>query len=421
MSSQAGAATRAALAFPVALALAACGPSGPPGAVHGGMPPALVAVQEVQPKTVAVELEYPAQTAGSREAEVRPRVGGILLKRNFEEGQAVRAGQSLFQIDPAPLEAAAARAEADVTAAEARLANASRNAKRMKPLYEAKAASQKDLDDAVSGEEIAGADAKAARARLAEAKLNLGYTHVFSPVSGVTSRALKSEGTLLAGPADLLTIVTQVDPIYVNFGMSEAEQMRFRKETQAKKLVLPKDNRFEVVIRFEDGTTYQRPGKLAFTDVRINTSTGTSDARAELPNPAGEIRPGQFVRAILRGAQRPDAITVPQRALVESPQGKMVYIYAPGKNPNEFIAQPRPVKVGDWSGTDWVITEGLQAGDKVIVDGLAKIFFPGAPVMMGDPNQPASPGGKPGGGAAAPAKAGGQSDPKKPGDTKKGH
>src|SRR6188474_2552964 len=166
MSSQASAAIRAAFAFPLAAALAACGPGGPPGGGHGGMPPAQVAVLEVQPKTVAVELEYPAQTAGSREAEVRPRVSGILLKRNFEEGQAVRAGQSLFQIDPAPLEAAAARAEADVTAAEARLANASRNAKRMKPLFEAKAASQKDFDDAVSAEEVAGADAKAARARL---------------------------------------------------------------------------------------------------------------------------------------------------------------------------------------------------------------------------------------------------------------
>jgi membrane fusion protein, multidrug efflux system len=416
MSKQAHAATRAALALSIAAALSACGGGGPPGGgAHGGMPPALVAVQEVQAKTVPVELEYPAQTAGSREAEVRPRVGGILLKRNFEEGQPVRMGQSLFQIDPAPLEAAAARAEADVTAAEARLANASRNARRMKPLFEAKAASQKDYDDATSGEEIAAADAKAARARLAEAKLNLGYTHVFSPVSGITSRALKSEGTLLAGPADLLTTVTQVDPIYVNFGMSEAEQLRLRKEMQAKKLVLPKDNRFEVVIKFEDGTTYQRPGKLAFTDVRVNTSTGTSDARAEIPNPAGEVRPGQFVRAILRGAERPDAIAVPQRAVMESPQGKMVYIYTPGKEPNQFIAAPRPVKVGDWSGKDWIITEGLQPGDKVIVDGLAKIFFPGAPVMLGDPNAP--PPGTPG---AAPGKGDAKKGDAKKGDEKKG-
>jgi membrane fusion protein (multidrug efflux system) len=379
------------------------------------MPPATVAVQEVELKTVPIEIEYPAQTAGSREAEVRPRVAGILLKRNYEEGQPVRQGQSLFQIDPAPFEAAAARAEADVTAAEARQANAARNARRMKPLFEARAASQQDFDDAVSAEEVAGADVKAARARLAEAKLNLGYTHVFAPVSGISSRSLKSEGTLLAGPQDLLTTVTQVDPIYVNFGMSEAEQLRLRKEMQAKKLVLPKDNRFEVVVRFEDGTTYQRPGRLAFTDVRVNTSTGTSDARAELPNPAGEIRPGQFVRVILRGAQRPDAVAVPQRAVMESPQGKMVYIYTPGKEPNQFVALPRPVKVGEWTGSDWIITEGLQAGDRVIVDGLAKIFFPGAPVTMGEPNAP--PPGAPG---AAPGKGEARKADAKKGDDKKG-
>ena len=397
-----------ALAIPLSLALAACGPSGPPGGMHGGMPPALVAVQEVKPTTVPIDLEYPAQTAGSREAEVRPRVPGILVKRNYEEGQAVKSGQSLFQIDAAPFEAAAARAEADVSAAEARYSNASRNAKRMKPLFDAKAASQKDYDDAVSAEEVAAADLKSARARLADARLSLGYTHVYAPVSGVTSRALKSEGTLLAGPQDLLTTVTQVDPIWVNFGVSEGEQLRLRKEAQTKKLVLPKDNRFDVQVKFEDGSTYQRTGKLVFTDIRVNNQTGTSDARAELPNPAGEVRPGQFVRVVLKGAQRPDAITVPQRAVMESPQGKMVYIFTP-KSDKEAVALPRPVTVGEWSGKDWVILDGLQPGDKVIVDGLAKIFFPGAPVQIGDPNAP--PPGMPG---AAP-----KGDAKK-GDEKKG-
>ena len=375
------------LIAPLAL-LAACGPKGPPGG--GGMPPALVAVKEVKPSTVAVEYEYPAQTAGSREAEVRSRVGGILVKRNYEEGASVRAGQSLFTIDSAPYEAAAASADADVAAAEARLANAARTAKRLKPLYEAKAASQKDYDDAVSAEEVSNADLKAARGRLATARLNLGYTKVESPISGLTSRSLKSEGTLVAGPADLLTTVTQVDPIFVNFGLSGSEQLRMRDEVAAHKLVLPKDSRFDVAIRFEDGRLYSRTGRLAFTDVRINNQTGTSDARAELPNPAGEVRPGQFVRVILRGAQRPDAITVPQRAVMEGAQGKMVYLLS-----KESTAIPRPVTVGEWVGTDWIITAGLEPGDKVIVDGLAKIFFPGAPVQVGDPNAP--PPGAPGG------------------------
>src|SRR5258708_3768025 len=303
----------------IAVLAAACGPKGPPGG-HGGMPPAVVAVQEVKPRTVPIEYECPAQTAGSREVEVRARVAGILLKRNYTEGGPVTAGQSLFSIDPAPFEAVAARSEADVAAAEARYGNATRTAKRLKPLYDAHAVSQKDYDDAVSAEDVAAADVKSAKARLVEARLNLGYTAVVAPVSGVSSRSLKSEGTLVAGPQDLLTTVSQIDPIYVNFGLSESEQLRLREEVATHKLVLPKDNRFDVAIRFEDGRLYPRTGRLAFTDVRVNNQTGTSDARAELPNPAGEVRPGQFVRVILKGAQRPDAITVPQRAVIAGAQ-----------------------------------------------------------------------------------------------------
>src|SRR5512140_3831636 len=225
------------LSLSIAL-VAACGPKGPPGGPGaGGMPPALVAVKEAKPETLRVEFEYPAQTAGSREAEVRSRVAGILLKRNYEEGAAVRAGQSLFTIDSAPFEAAAASAEADVAAAEARYANAARTAKRLKPLFDAHAVSQKDYDDAVSAEEVANADLKASRGRLATARLNLGYTKVESPISGLTSRSLKSEGTLVAGPADLLTTVTQVDPIYVNFGLSEAEQSTLKRDAAAGKLL----------------------------------------------------------------------------------------------------------------------------------------------------------------------------------------
>jgi membrane fusion protein, multidrug efflux system len=380
--------SRAALLTLSAAVLAACGPGGPPSGHGGGMPPATVAVQEVQPKTLPVEFEYPAQTAGSREVEVRARVAGILMKRNYEEGATVRSGQSLFTIDPVPFQAVVARAEADVAAAEARQASASRNAKRMKPLFEAKAASQRDYDEAISADEVAAADVKSAKARLVEANLNLEYTRVEAPISGVTSRALKSDGSLIAGPADLLTTVSQFDPIYVNFGLTETEQSKLRQEAAAGKLVLPKDGRFEVAIRFEDGKVYAKPGRLAFTDTRVNAQTGTSDARAEVPNPAGEVRPGQFVRVVLKGAQRPNAIAVPQRAVLESPQGKMVYLFADNK------AMPRPITVGDWTGSDWIVTSGLNAGDKVIVDGLAKIFFPGAPVTIGDPNAP--PAGAPG-------------------------
>ncbi|HEY4999808.1 MAG TPA: efflux RND transporter periplasmic adaptor subunit, partial [Usitatibacter sp.] len=371
------------------------------------MPPALVAVKEVKPATVPVEFEYPAQTAGSREAEVRSRVGGILLKRNYEEGAAVRAGQSLFTIDSAPYEAAAASADADVAAAEARFSNATRTANRLKPLYAAKAVSQKDYDDAVSAEEVANADLKAARGRLATARLNLGYTKVESPISGLTSRSLKSEGTLIAGPADLLTTVTQVDPIYVNFGLSESEQASLGREAAAGTLVLPKGGRFEVALKFEDGRIYSRAGRLVFTDVRVNNQTGTSDARAEVPNPAGEVRPGQFVRVILKGAQRPNAIAVPQRAVMEGPQGKLVYVV--GKDGK---AEPRPVTLGEWTGTDWTVLSGLNAGDQVIVDGLVKVF-PGAPVQVGDASAP-PPGAAPGKGPSPQPSPKGEGAPDQP-------
>ena len=395
----------AALLVLSSIVLVSCGQQGQGGhGAGGGMPPALVAIQEVKPKDIPIEFEYPAQTAGSREVEVRARVPGILLKRNYTEGAKVSAGQSLFTIEKTTYEAAVARAEADVAAAEARYNAAQRNAARTKPLYEAKAASQKDFDDATSAAEVSTADLKSARARLTDAKLNLGYTNVDSPVSGFSSRAMKSEGTLVSGPDVLLTTVNQVDPIYVNFGLSEAEQTRIRNDAQAGKLTLPKDDKFDVSVKFEDGRVYSKVGKLAFTDIRVNPQTGTSDARAEVPNPTGEVRPGQFVRVILKGASRPGAIAVPQRAVMEMGGSKIVYIMSPDSK-----AMPRPVVVGDWSGSDWIITSGLQPGDKVIVDGLAKIFFPGAPVQLGDPNAP--PPGAPG--------APGKGDAKKPAEPKK--
>jgi len=402
----------AALLVSSSILLAACGQQGQ-GGHGGGMPPALVAIQVVQPKDIPVEFEYPAQTAGSREVEVRARVPGILLKRNYTEGAKVTTGQSLFTIEKTTYEAAVARAEADVAAAEARVNAAQRNFARTKPLYEAKAASQKDFDDAQSAAEVGNADLKSARARLTDAKLNLSYTDVDSPVSGFSSRSLKSEGSLVSGPDMLLTTVSQVDPIYVNFGLSESEQTRIRNDAQAGKLTLPKDDKFEVSVKFEDGRVYAKVGKLAFTDIRVNPQTGTSDARAELPNPNGEVRPGQFVRVILKGASRPNAIAVPQRAVMEMGGSKIVYIMSPDSK-----AMPRPIQVGDWTGSDWIITSGLNPGDKVIVDGLAKIFFPGAPVQVGDPNAP--PPGAPGKGAP-PGKAEGKAGeaPKKSEEPKK--
>jgi membrane fusion protein (multidrug efflux system) len=342
-------------------------------------------VVKVQPQSVPATFEYVGQTAGSREVEVRARVTGIVLKRNYREGAPVAQGQSMFTIDPAPFEVAVGRAEAALASAEAKLAQAKRNSARLKPLFEVKAASQKDYDDAASAEQVAEAELKTARANLADARLNLGYTRVEAPITGIASRAQRSEGNYVSGPDVLLTTVSQIDPIYVLFGVSDEERVRLAREADAGRLTLPRDGRFEVTVTLADGSVYSKPGKLNFSDVRVSGSTGTSEARAELPNPAGFLHPGQFVRVTLKGAERPAAILVPQRAVLEGPKGKFVYVVNA-----ESKAEPRPVELGDWHGEDWIVNSGLASGDRVIVDGVMKIG-PGSPVAVAEPQPGAAP------------------------------
>lgn len=379
------------LFFLLPVVLAACGPSNGsekgPGKGKGGgnpfanMPPPEVSIVTVAPQSLEETFEYVGQTAGSREVEVRARVTGILLSRNFTEGSPVKQGQSLYTIDPAQFEAAANRAAADLAAADARLQQAKRNAARLKPLFAEKAVSQKDYDDAVSAEAIGEADVKAARTRLVEARLNLAYTKVEAPASGITGRSLRQEGSLISGPDVLLTTITRVDPIWVNFGIPDREQQGIQSEVQAGRLVLPKGGSFEVTLRRADGSIYAQAGRVNFADVRVSSTTGTREMRAELPNPGGVLRPGEFVRVILKGAKRPNAVTVPQRAVLEGPQGKFVYVV---NDKNQ--AEARPVDAGEWHGEQWIITKGLNAGDRVITDGVMKLG-PGAPVRIAEAGQ----------------------------------
>lgn len=396
-----------ALVSTASLLLAACGekPAGPPA-----YPPAPVAVMTVAPADVPVEFEYVGQTAGFREVEIRARVTGILLRRNFVEGSLVKAGQSLYTLDLAPYQIAAARAEAALASAEARLAQSQRQAARLKPLIEANAVSQKDYDDATSGAQVANADVKTARAQLNEAKLNLAYAQVDSPITGMASRSLKSEGALVSGPDVLLTTVTQVNPIYVNFGIPESDQSKLRRDVDAGALRLPADGKLDVQVRTADGNVYGKTGKLDFSDVRINPATGMSDSRSALPNPDTALRPGQFVRVRLSGATRVGAVRVPQRAVLEGPTGKYVYLVGEGER-----AAIRPVEVGEWSGDTWVVRSGLKPGDRVITDGVMKIG-PGAPVAIAPPA--GAPGTAPPSGAAG-AAAGGAPGKGAPGGTPK--
>ena len=390
---------RRALPFGLLVLLAACKQE---AAQPPAPPPAQVTAVEVAPRQVPVTYEFVGQTAGFREVEVRARVNGLMLKRNYREGSVVKRGQSLFTLDPAPFQMAVARAEADLGVTHARLEQARRDVARLKPVLEAKAVSQKELDDAQSAARVAEAEAKSAQARLNEAKLNLEWTRVESPISGVSSRAAISEGTLVSGPSVLLTTITQVDPMYVIFGIPDREYLTIRRDAEAGRLKLPAGNRFKTSVKLADGTSYARNGELNFTDVRVNTQTGSSEARAEFANPDAILRAGEFVRIVLHGATRPAAIVVPQRAVLEGPNGKFVYVVTADSK-----AEARPVEVGEWAGDGWVIESGLKAGERVILDGVMKIG-PGAPVQIADPNaaagKPPADAGKPSGDAGTAAR-----------------
>ncbi len=350
------------------------------------LPPAQVAVVEINPQTVPVGMEYTGHIAGVRDAEVRARVTGILLRRNYVEGAAVKAKQSLFDIDPAPYRVALSSAEAELASTEARHAQAVRDVTRFEALLERKAISQKNYDDAVSSEQITKAEVQAASAKVADARLKLGYTRVDAPISGITGRIQVTEGTLISGPEVLLTTITQTSPIYAIAAVSDNDHLRINHDVQAGRLQLPKDGKFDVSIKLSDGTVYGHTGKVNFSDIRLNPETGTSEVRAVFPNPNGVLRPGQFVRVTLNGGKRLNALLVPQRAVLEGPEGKFVYVVD-----KEGKAKVSPVQVGDWTDEQWVINQGLAAGDKVIVDGVLKIG-PGAPVkaeLLGQSNNKA--------------------------------
>jgi membrane fusion protein (multidrug efflux system) len=398
-----GRASLVATAVVAATALAGCGQGQQGG--HMGFPPAQVTTVTLAPRTLPIAWEYVGQTTGSKDVEVRARVTGILEKKLYQEGAPVKAGQPLFEIDPKPLEAQTAATQAEVVRAQALVAQADREAARLKPLAEKRAVGQKEADDAISTAELARAALKVAEARNAEVQLSLGYTRVVAPVPGLSSRAMKSEGSLVNANETLLTVISQVDPIWVPFNISENEQLAINRAVAAGLLELPKDNGFEVTIKLADGTVFPRTGKINFADTRVNPATGTYEMRAELANRDLALKPGQFVRVTLKGAVRKNAIAVPQVAVLDGPQGKFVYVPAKDKDGKD-IALPRPVVLGPWVESDgvnlWVVESGLKAGEQVIVDGVARIMAPGSPILLGPP--PGAPGAPPGAPGAPPAK-----------------
>jgi len=391
--------------WPVALVLvlAACGKSQQQAGGFHGFPPADVTVQAVEPQTFPVRFEYVGQTQGSKDVEVRARVTGIIEKRLYQEGSFVKAGQPLFIIDARQYQAQVNAANADLARAQAQKAQADRELARLKPLAERKAIGQKEADDAASNADFAAAAVKSAQAKLAELNLNLGYTKVIAPISGLSSRAQKSEGSLATANDTLLTTISQIDPIWIVFNVSENEQLRLNHAMAEGQLQLPKDNAYDVTVQLSDGSAFPRRGHINFADTRVNPTTGTYEMRAEIPNGDGALKPGQFVRVILQGAQRVNVLAVPQVAVLDGPQGKFVYVAGKDKDGKD-VAAPRPVVVGDWVGAngsnEWVIESGLTAGDPVIVNGVAKLMGAG-PIKIG-----AVPGAVPAAPAAGPAREG---------------
>ncbi|HEY2816579.1 MAG TPA: efflux RND transporter periplasmic adaptor subunit [Casimicrobiaceae bacterium] len=374
------------LAVVAVAGLSACGSSQQQGGGFHGFPPADVTLLTVEPKSIPVTFEYVGQALGSKEVEVRARVGGILEKRLFKEGAPVKSGQTLFIIDPKPYEAQVASAEAEVARAQAQQAQALREAARLKPLVEKKAVGQKEYDDAVSTSELAAASVKAAEANLRTARLNLGYTRVAAPITGLSSRATKSEGSLVTvGSDSLLTTISQTDPMWVQFNVAENDKLRIERAIAEKRLLWPKDSAMDVVVKLADGSTLPHKGHINFEDTRISPQTGTYETRAEIANADNALRSGQFVRVILNGPTRLNAIAVPQAAVLDGPQGKFVYVAGKDKDGKD-VALPKPVKLGEWvtgGGANlWIVESGLNAGDHVIVDGIARIQMPGQPIKL---------------------------------------
>lgn len=327
-------------------------------------PPPEVFVMKVEPRNTPVTFEYVAQTQSSQQVEIRARVNGFLDRRVYTEGSIVKAGDVLFLMDKKPFQAQVDDATAALARQNAALETARANLARVKPLVAQNALSQKSLDDSTGVYESYAAAVEQAKAQLTQAQLNLSYCTITSPVTGITSAALVQDGAYVNVQNSQLTSVAVLSPIWVNFSISENEIQRYRDEIARKKIIPPKGDNYEVEVILVDGSVFPYKGRITFTAPLYNPQTGTFLIRVTLNNPNGTLRPNQYVKARLHGALRPNAILVPQRAVQQGGKGHFVWVV--GKDGK---AESRPVIVGDWSGDNWFINEGLQAGEQVVVDG----------------------------------------------------
>jgi membrane fusion protein, multidrug efflux system len=340
-----------------------------------------VTVITVEPKDIPYVTNFVAQTESSRQVNIVARVSGYLDKIAYQEGEVVKEGQLLFQLDPKPFQAQLEAARGELQSQQARFTTAQANLGRVKPLAQQNALSQSDLDKAQGEFDSAKAAVYSAQAKVTEAELNLGYATIRSPVTGLASRSLQRQGAFVNSMAESanLTYVAAVDPVWVTFSVSQNLAAKWR-DAFAKKLVIePKNRDYTVEIVLPDGTRYPYTGKINFADPSFSQDTGSFMVRAVLPNPKKELRPGMFVTAYVSGATRSGAIVVPQLAVQQGSNGHLVYVVN-----QAGAAEVRPVIVGDYYGEKEIVVTGLHAGDRVVVDGVLRVV-PGQPVKIVEP------------------------------------
>ncbi len=351
-------------------------------------PPPKVSVIEVEPRDVPVIFEYVAQTQSSQQVEIRARVSGFLDKRTYTEGAIVKEGQVLFLMDKKPFQAQLDSMQGALAQQQARLQTAQANLARVRPLAAQTALSQKDLDDAIGMEQAAAAAVETAKADVVTAELNLSYCTISSPVTGITGAAMQQEGAYINPLNSQLTTVAVLSPMWVNFSLSENEMKKYRTQVASGQLRPPKGENYIVEIVLVDGSIFPFAGRITFAAPSYNAQTGTFLIRASVDNPEGALRPNQYARARLKGAVRPNAILVPQRAVQQGAKGHFLWVVT-----REGKTELRPVIIGDWSGNDIFINEGLRARDQVVVDG-GLTLQPGISVAakpLGDTQTPAAP------------------------------
>ncbi len=337
-------------------------PGGPP-------PPPQVTFVVVVPRSMPVSFDFVGVTEASKVVEVRARVQGFLDSRDFEEGTLVEAGKQLYKIDPRPFEADLEIAKARVIQAETRVKLAEKEMARLKSVSVPGAIAQSDLDKQLAEQSDAGAALSLAKAQQAKAELELGYTVIEAPLTGYVGKTLKEIGSLVDQAQNgLLTVMHQVDPIYVSYQMTERDYLRWRSLEADGSYTVKGGGTPYLEITLLDGSTYPLQGTLDFEGTTVNTGMGSLELRATFDNPERKLKPGQFVRAHMRGYVRPNTIAIPQRAVSESPQGSYVYVLK-----EDNTAELRIIEPGSWSGADWIIESGISAGEKVIVDGVTKV------------------------------------------------